>query len=252
MVDDKSGSRTHNASIIAHHRTIYIKHFKLYNYCMHMFDPRVHTPEALTAELAALEAYNPDSRIVGSLGRAVLLNEAQGDPTLEYRTRGARPLHDPTDPSGNRKVRDIDALNVPHLNGFEQVFPIDSLSGTSPQAAVVRTEGGWRLQSTDSGFDEPLDSAVMSLVHGETVFSIPVQTVRAQAHRALLEVRATEYDKDHLAAALLADLIADDEKPLPEYLFDPFRALMRLQQRGPQPMINRHFRIPHWHDQRTA
>lgn len=184
-------------------------------------------PQFLSAEIALIEAANPDYRLAGSLGRAVFYDQQFGNPYYEFSLRNEHPLY-----KGLKLPRDIDVLNAPDTQHITGPYAIDTAWANNPEAAVIQVGGDWRLQSSRRGFDEPIDADVMTPIRGETVYGISAQTVPARTHLALFAVRGTLRRKDDLPMQLVKQLA--DSSPLqpPLSKYEPFVALANMQDRG--------------------
>jgi hypothetical protein len=179
--------------------------------------------------MSAVAKANPDYRLVGSLGRAVLWDKHYGNPYLEYDARGERPLA-----NRHHVTRDLDFLNAPDLPDITTPYPIDTVWADNQDASITQNSGGeWRLKSVRRGFDEPIDAEVMAPVHGKTVYGVETTTVNPMTHMLLFAIRGTLRRQDDRAVNMLSQLLTTDDCPiLPYDKYEPFWELADMQRHG--------------------
>lgn len=194
---------------------------------MTLYDPEVHTTEALGAEIAALNHDLPAVRLGGSLGRAVLYGSLYGNPMHEYQLRGNTPL------VRNGAALDIDLITPDTgvvVEGVYQPFPVDTLSFMSPLLRFTLSGDRWVVESTHHNFAEVLHESVVEPVEGETAFGIPAVTFPPQTLLALYGHRGKMRDKDELTRGILRE--ACDTLPhaqrIPEKYLQPFQTVAQL------------------------
>jgi len=190
---------------------------------MYLYEPGVHTPDALYNQITAIRQTNPDALLSGSLGRAVLFGQAD-DSHKEYALRGQKPLV-----SGS-VARDIDLIGANVAPDLKRPFYTDVEAYDNPSVSITREGSDWVLSSLRKGFSERIRPEVMEPVIGTTVYGIPAATVRLQTHAALIDVHGVPRRKDSANMEILARL--KDSNPLPETFYTPFKRLAAMQPRG--------------------
>lgn len=149
-------------------------------------------------QLSALQT-DPNTRIVGSIGRMVASQQTVGTPFTEFDDRVVARLD-------TTRVSDIDVLGTrPDLviaarNLCEA--SIDDLAFRDSDVTLENEDGLWVLKSTDVDFEEVIDSEVMEPVSAE-VEGIEIVTVPLQTHIALHGLRERNDKKDRLTEASL-------------------------------------------------
>lgn len=163
---------------------------------MDAYNPKLHTPTQLNLELTSLLDTTPDTRIVGSLGRAVHHNLAYDDAYREFSAREENPYH------VRALARDIDIV-TPSTDIAPAVFPIDSDAFRNSEVSIEHDGDTWWLTSPERNFAEPLHPDVMRPISGQTIDHIPIITIPWETHLALTSARGPLRSKDKLSANLL-------------------------------------------------
>ncbi len=195
---------------------------------MRLFDPTIHTPEGLAAQLETMSVQQ--ETLIGSLGRAVLYHWYGSDPEREFRIRG-----EPVERSG-AKARDIDLLGMPEVAGRYTEAPFEVDFCTHDEfVQVVMDRGDWILTSPRKTFCEPVRPEVMEPIRGETVLGVSAQTLPPQTQLALYGLKGLLRPKDRLTMVPLQELVShlNPQDRLPGVMFQPFQALRRLNQQDP-------------------
>ncbi len=196
------------------------------------YSPELHNPVALHDQLTDLHTNNPDTRLVGSLGRAVLL----GDPVAEYRLRNEHPLR-----NRHNDARDLDLIT----SGWVQTtgpFPLDTVSFNNPSVRISKHGNDWWLHSDEKKFAEPLHPDTMQPIEGTTVYDIPVVTLPWQTHLALTQARGVPRRKDEQSIQLLAAAGEARGNTLPGQLYAPFQRLQQIPEPAGKRMLRSVYR----------
>lgn len=192
---------------------------------MTTFAPAVHTPEALATEIGRIHDDSDATRLVGSLGRAVIYGEVLGNPNYEYQQRQQDPLR------RDHTARDIDLVSGQALDpGGYEPFPVDASVFASPFMQIEVQDGEWFLTSSLHGFAEPLHEDVVAPVIGETAFGIPAVTLPPHTLLSLYGRKGQLRRKDQVTKDLFQALCEDlpPEASLPPELFEPFDRLTAI------------------------
>jgi hypothetical protein len=145
------------------------------------------------AQLGALQT-DPNTRIVGSIGRMVASQQIVSTPFTEFDDRAVVGLD-------TTRVSDIDVLGTdPGLIAKARAMgqaSIDDLAFRDSDVSLERKDGLWILKSSDADFEEPINPDVMEAVSAE-VEGVKVVTVPLQTHIALHGLRERNHKKDRL------------------------------------------------------
>lgn len=205
---------------------------------MKPFDPTVHTPEALVAELGEVTKLSTDVYLAGSLGRAAIYDHLIGDPLWEYRRRDQLPTQ-----NFLGGAADIDLLNVNANEDDFAPFSVDTGSFKGKQVSITSEGDTWFLESENRKFRRPLDSRTMEPIESRTVFGIECQTIPIQTHIALLGITGTIRAQDEIARELAVHIIESEKIPLfPPELYSPFIELTELNQKSRFAQMRRVYR----------
>lgn len=186
------------------------------------YDVRVHSSVALAEQVDAIQLVNPEARIVGSLGRSVLLKRYCGNSQTEYDARNENPLYD-----NHGRARDIDVIHYMQ-SAKTAPFAIDSKSFRNSDVRITKSGPEWWLQSDIRNFAEEIDPAVMQPVTGPGVHGIHIRTLLMQTHLALTASRGQLRRKDEIGYNMLSSILRHERPQLPNELYDPFRRLASL------------------------
>lgn len=195
------------------------------------FDERLHKPSALSDEVRIIYDTNPDTIILGSLGRAVLFGVLAGNPTAEFEAR--QELPERKIEYGEELARDIDVVatgtdSTENLGPFE----VDREAFVCRQLSLVNQNGDWYLTSPNKGIYEELHPSVMEPVTGESVYGIKSTTVPLQTHQALFGLKGAMRPKDQSNLNFLKSLEELNKHALPPELYEPFDRLRVLANSG--------------------
>ena len=144
-------------------------------------------------QLEALQR-DPNTRIVGSLGRMAAMQAAIHDPYLELRDMESVGIT-------SRKPLSIDVLGTKRA-----VITLARLSGNTtidgdcfdnPQASIRHEPDGWHLKSTVIKFDKLINPHLMQPLR-VSMQDITVVTVPLLTHRLLHKLRSTDSEQDQM------------------------------------------------------
>lgn len=198
------------------------------------YNPDIHTPEALDAEIGRIYSRTPDALLVGSLGRAAAFGKAGYSPLVEFDYRSQNPLF-----TGN-KPRDIDVVDGVGAKIKDSPFIVDSTVFNCPRVSLVREGTDWYLHSPAKRFTAPLHPAVMEPIASETVHGIPCVTVPLATHLALLGLKGRMSPKVLQTRELITQLGGSNERTKSE-IYRPFDELRALDTRGIYPLLQRYY-----------
>lgn len=133
--------------------------FRQYDY-----DRLVHTPDRLGLDLSRMCEFNPNVRVAGSLGRAVVYDQIGKGFGFEFDSRDQAVTHRRLNRS-RMVARDIDVMG-PLDDVSELAFPVDRSAYTSMQAEMVYENDQWWLVGRKHRFAEELEPEVMEAYLG--------------------------------------------------------------------------------------
>ncbi len=186
---------------------------------MTSFDVKVHTPEALAAQIEEIYAANSGTVIVGSLGRAAAYNSVGLSPVLEFEARQQTPLASESSP------RDVDAMKKNSAIEGCYPFPIQTGVFDDEKVRIDSQSGDAWLTSTLLGFAEQLHPDIIMPIEGETIFGIPCITLPLRTHAELFGMRGYIREKDILTRSVVRKQLKGIKYELPDELYDPFNQL---------------------------
>jgi hypothetical protein len=195
------------------------------------FDAEIHTPQALTAEIAGIYSRAPDSIFLGSLGRAVIYNRLYANPHAEFEARGQTAERKVE--NGEELARDIDIIGAEAERvGETAPFQVDFKAFDSRHVSFKRQGEDWFLVSERCGIYEPLHPDVMQPVEGESAYGAPVVTVPIRTHLAAFGLKGDLRPKDKANYRLLEQAASKVNSTLPDELYEPFEKLRVISTSG--------------------
>lgn len=194
------------------------------------YNPTIHTAEALQDEINTIYGVEPNTLLVGSLGRAVLYGVYLNDAEYEYRANQESPIL-----RSKKEVRDIDAIGFTPAVAVEVgPYVVDTEAFDNRSVRISREGDDWVLESDCYRFAEQIPAAAMEPIEAYTVYDTPCQTVSVQTHLALLGgMYGLLRTKDIKNLQLLRQLADHEDVPhMPNELFAPFQRLAELNSTG--------------------
>lgn len=154
------------------------------------------------SQLQVLQA-DPNTRVVGSLGRMVACQDVLGRPFQEFRDRQMAGIN--TD-----RVSDIDVLGtapdiVLAAQGAGEAR-VDEMAFRDTDVAIENEDGIWLVRSAETGFEAPLKPELMEPVVG-VVAGVEIVTVPLLTHWVLHLLRDPGSQKDRLTEQTLGCLL---------------------------------------------
>ncbi len=147
---------------------------------------------------------------------------------FEYDLRREQPLR-----AKGGLARDIDVISDAEGVGGRDPYYADGEVWNSDEARLRREGDQWYLSSQKYHFFEPVHEAVMEPLEGTTVFGIPCLTVRPQTQVAAYGLSGLIRAKDiRTRRALQNSIVSQEENPLPDQYYEPFRQLASLKRPG--------------------
>jgi hypothetical protein len=194
---------------------------------MQLFRAEIHTPDTLASQIEDTYRLNPETIMIGSLGRAAIYDEYIGDPDFEFTSRNQTPL------VAGQFVRDMDVFSAGSARpAAEGPFPVDTTTYNNPLVEIVREGDDWWLTSAKRDFAEEIDPDTMEPRKVNTIYGIECVVLPAQTQLEIIGLNGAMREKDVKNAQLLKELLDGQAPEMPDELFKPFRKLRDTKSEG--------------------
>lgn len=155
------------------------------------------------AEQLSVLQEDPNTRIVGSIGRMVAGKQVIRDPYIEFDDRERAGLrHD--------EASDLDVLGTSSyavaIASAAGSIPIDTRAFSDTDVLIRHEAGRWQLVSKDVEFEATIHPKLMEPIV-DTIQGITIVTVPLQTHSLLHGLRARNSQKDRYTEATLGYLM---------------------------------------------